>query len=174
MPRARHRLGDADRAQLCADVVEQLRRGELCVLPTETVYGIAALPSHREATAKLRALKGVDTNEPFPLHLADARELQALHCVETRQVRRLIDRYWPGPLTLVLATSDGNSTGVRLPAHDFTRAVIAAAGEPLWLTAVHRAGGAPLVDPDAIEQQFGGARPAADPRRPRLPCSAPP
>ncbi|MCA8950459.1 MAG: Sua5/YciO/YrdC/YwlC family protein, partial [Planctomycetes bacterium] len=56
MPCERRPLATADRALLIGEVCDRLRAGELCALPTETVYGLAVLPDHPDATARLRAL----------------------------------------------------------------------------------------------------------------------
>jgi protein-tyrosine phosphatase len=140
---------------LLAKVVALLRAGRLCVLPTETVYGLSVIPSLPHAVAAARELKGRDEAQPFTFHLADRAFLEPLAGTPPPRVQRLVDRYWPGPLTLILTGRDGGTVGVRVPAHAFTRAVIAAIGEPLWMTSVNRAGEPPLADPDAIVQQFG-------------------
>ena len=146
----RRQVGAGDPDALVADAAARLRHGELVVLPTETVYGLAALPSHADAVAALRRWKRADAAQPFTLHTADARDLQRLAPAPPVAVVRLIDRYWPGPLTVVVPGRDGEAVGVRLPAHDLTRAVIRAVGEPLWLTCVQRPGEAPRVDPDQV------------------------
>lgn len=151
----RHELRTADRARLLADVVARLRAGELCVLPTETVYGLAVLPSLPAAVARARATKGRTDDQPFTWHLGRRTDSARLWQRVPANIGRLLDRYWPGPLTVILPARDGGTAGARLPAHDFTRDVITACGEPLWLSSVNRAGEPPLRDPRTIEQQFG-------------------
>lgn len=155
MPCVRHDLRTADRPRLLADTVASLRRGELCVLPTETVYGLAVLPSHAGAVARARAVKGRPDEQPFTWHLSRRAEAARLWPRIPATAGRLLDRYWPGPLTVILPTADGSTAGARLPAHEFTRDVIAACGEPLWLSSVNRTGEPPLRDASAIERQFG-------------------
>jgi protein-tyrosine phosphatase len=155
MPLQRTSLADADPDKLRSEVVAALQRGELCVLPTETVYGVAALPSHDGAAERLRRFGGRDPAQPLTFHVADADDVRKLGARLHRGAERLIERYWPGPLTLIVATEgDGGSVGVRLPSHAFTRAVVRACGEPLWLTGVPRDGAA-LVDPDAVAAACG-------------------
>lgn len=155
MPCARHALATADRHRLLAETVAALRAGRLCVLPTETVYGLAVLPSHAGAVARARALKGRSDAQPFTWHLAARADVARFVREVPPGVDRLLARYWPGPLTVVLPARDGGTAGVRLPAHEWTRAVIAACGEPLWLSSVNRAGEPPLQDADAICRAFG-------------------
>lgn len=150
-------LRSADRAALVDRAAEHLRAGRLCVLPTETVYGVAALPSEGEAVAAMRALKGSGPDETFPFHLAERSDLSRIARHDDRRVTRLLDRYWPGPLTLVLPGRNSGPVAVRLPAHEFTRAVIARCAEPLWLCSVNRVGEPARCDPDAIEREFGAS-----------------
>jgi protein-tyrosine phosphatase len=157
MPSRRQPLRDADRPSLVAEAAARLRAGELCVLPTETVYGLAVLPSHAGGVARARALKGRGSEQPFTWHLAARKDLAALAGRTEPRVDRLLNRYWPGPLTVVLPGRAGATVGVRLPAHDFTRDVIAACGEPLWLSSCNRTGEPPLLDAAAIAAQFGDA-----------------
>jgi protein-tyrosine phosphatase len=149
-------LTAAARPGLVVAAAAALRDGQLCVLPTETVYGLGVLPSRPAAVARLRALKGRLPEQQFTWHLAHRGDAEALVRADDWRARRLLDRYSPGPLTLVLPARAGGTAGVRIPAHDFTRDVIAAVGEPIWLTSVNRAGAPPLCDPDAIEREFGG------------------
>ncbi|MCA8966639.1 MAG: Sua5/YciO/YrdC/YwlC family protein [Planctomycetes bacterium] len=155
MPCARRKLTPPDRAELVAAAVRHLRAGELCVLPTETVYGLALLPSNAAALSRARLMKGRAEDHPFTFHLADAAAAEALVGPLSPRVTPLVKRYWPGPLSLVMPGRDGADVGMRVPANEFTRAVIAAAGEPLWLTSVNATGTPPLLDAAAIEAQFG-------------------
>lgn len=155
MPCRRRELRTSDRQQLLAEVVATLRGGGLCVLPTETVYGLAVLPSHAEAVAKARATKGRADQQPFTWHLAHRRDARQLWPDVPLAIERLLERYWPGPLTVILPDAHGGTAGARLPAHDFTRDVIAACGEPLWLSSVNRSGEPPLREAATIEAAFG-------------------
>ncbi len=154
MPCERHALRLANHGQLLAEVVARLRHGELCALPTETVYGLTVLPSHAAGVAKARALKGRGIEQPFTFHIAERTDLERLVRTVPPGIQRLVGRYWPGPLTVILPTGAGETTGVRLPAHDFTRSVIAACGEPLWLSSVNLAGEPPLLDAETIARRF--------------------
>jgi tRNA threonylcarbamoyl adenosine modification protein (Sua5/YciO/YrdC/YwlC family) len=150
-------LQAADRPRLVQEVVQSLRAGELCVLPTETVYGLAALPSVAAARQRVQALKGRAADHRLTLHVDSATAAASLAQLVDPRARRLSERYWPGPLTLVLPNKGGaGDLGLRVPAHDFTRAVLRQLGEPLWLTSVNRSGRPPLCEPAAIAREFGG------------------
>lgn len=154
MPCEVRTLRAADHAQLVADASALLQRGRLCVLPTETVYGLAVRPSDAAAVARARATKGRADAQPFTWHLARREDVRLFAQRVPRSIQRLIDRYWPGPLTVVVAADAGGTAGLRLPAHSFTRDVIAAVGEPLWLSSCNRGGSPPLIDAQAIAAEF--------------------
>jgi len=95
-----------------------LRGGEAIVLPTDTVYGLAALP---EFVDRLYALKGRPDSMPIAVLVASMDQARTLVRVPVA-AERVADAFWPGPLTLVLETLDGRSTlGVRCPDHPFVR-----------------------------------------------------
>lgn len=150
---ALHGASHPDHVALAAGAI---LRGELVAMPTETVYGVAARPGDPAQVAAVRAMKGRGP-APFTWHIADRSELERLVGAVPPRIQRLVDRYWPGPLTVVLPARDGEDIGVRLPAHRFSCDVIRAVGEPLWMTSVNRTGEPPLCDPDAIEREFGSS-----------------
>src|SRR5205809_5023497 len=113
-------LADTDVAAVLEAAEAALRAGEAIVMPTDTVYGLAALPEHEDA---LFALKGRPTSVPIAVlveSLGQARQIVDV----TDAAERLAAAFWPGPLTLVLASVDGGATlGVRCPDHSFVRAL---------------------------------------------------
>ena len=142
---------------------EVLERGELVVLPTETVYGVAARADSDAAIDRLRALKGRASGLALTWHVGGRRALDRFPRVSP-MARRLAERYWPGPLTLVLpgvpeglerAAQDG-WTGVRLPAHAATSRLLEKLSFPVVASSANRGGEPPPSDPDAIEQQLDG------------------
>ncbi len=143
---------------LVAEVERCLRGGKLVALPTETVYGIAADPDDPAAVARLRRFKGRAEQPPFTHHLASPQLLGALAPPPPRRVQRLLSRFWPGPVTLVLPGHDGNAVGVRVPAHPFTAAVLARFPRGLFLSSANRSGEPPAIAPDEI----AAALPALD------------
>lgn len=134
------------------EVVAALRSGGAVVLPTDTVYGLAALPGDRGATDRLFALKGRAAGVPIAV-LCASRE-QALGLTEDAQdsvVAAVTARWWPGPLTLVLRRRAGlglhlggsdATIGLRVPDHELVRAVAQQVG-PLATTSANRHGEPP-------------------------------
>jgi len=160
MPLQRVDLRNAE-AEVLAGAVATAARAiaadALVVVPTETVYGVAADPRREASVQRLVALKGSPNDRPFTHHIATLEDAACLARPLPAPARRLTARYWPGPLTLVVPARAGGEVGLRMPAHDFARRVIAAVGPSLYLTSVNRAGEPPLVTPDAIAAGFGDA-----------------
>ena len=155
MPARRIELSRSRSQEVIANTAESLRRGQLVALPTETVYGLAMRPGDANAVAKAQALLGSNRGRPFATYLADASAAEALADVSDPRVGRLCARYWPGPLALWLPSRSGGTIELCVPAHDFTRAVIRAVGEPVWFAPLKVGNEAPLCDPATIEARFG-------------------
>src|SRR5688572_16533205 len=107
-----------------------LRAGELVVFPTETVYGLGANALDDAAVRRIFAAKGRPASDPLIVHLAVATQLEALAADVLPVARALAARFWPGPLTLVLAkrpeipdsvTAGLPTAGFRVPAHPVAR-----------------------------------------------------
>ncbi len=156
IPLQRLTVQDPPNAAQVSTVVEALRAGRLAVLPTETVYGLAADPGCAEAVAKLAAVKGRHPDQPFTHHFATGAELTRVAAPPPARVQRLLDRLWPGPLTMILPRRRGDGeVGVRVPAHPFTQRVLAKFETGLLMTSVNAVGRPPIHDPATIESEFG-------------------
>jgi tRNA threonylcarbamoyl adenosine modification protein (Sua5/YciO/YrdC/YwlC family) len=145
--------------------VTALRRGELVVLPTDTVYGIAADAFSPAAVARLLEAKGRGRDMPVPVLVGSWRTIDGLAEHVPQVARQLVEAFWPGPLTLVvraapsLAWDLGETRGtvaVRMPLHPVALAVLDATG-PLAVSSANRSGLPPAVDADDAERQLGGA-----------------
>lgn len=140
-----------------------LRRGELVILPTETVYGLAADAANATAVAAIFEAKGRPRFNPLIAHVADAMQAEALAVFDDR-ARRLAEAFWPGPLTLVapvrdtravcdLARAGLDSVAVRVPGHARARAVISAFGGAVVAPSANRSGRpSPTTFNDAMEE----------------------
>ncbi|MBI4798132.1 MAG: threonylcarbamoyl-AMP synthase [Desulfarculus sp.] len=126
-----------------------LAGGGLIVYPTETLYGIAADYRSAAALERLAALKGRQANKPFPLILAHAAEAEALAVAIPPQAHDLMDRFWPGPLTLVLSArpglhplllSDQGGVGVRVSSHPVAAGLARALSRAVTATSANLAG----------------------------------
>jgi L-threonylcarbamoyladenylate synthase len=112
---------------------QTLQRGELLGLPTETVYGLAADAGNDAAVAKIFEAKGRPANHPLIVHVASAQGVERFASHVPDFAQKLIDAFWPGPLTLILprrqevaavAAGGQNSVGLRCPSHPVAHAVL--------------------------------------------------
>jgi len=161
-PTPRTALQGAPAPELVARARAALAEGRVCALPTETVYGLAARADRPQALEELRRIKGRPPELTFTWHVATRAALDGFP--ELRALtRRLAERYWPGPLTLVLhgtphgleAIARDGWTGVRLPAHAATAAVLAACDFPVVMSSANRHGERPQVTAEEVGRSFG-------------------
>ncbi|WMT40716.1 L-threonylcarbamoyladenylate synthase [Paenibacillus sp. D2_2] len=118
-----------------------LAAGGVVAFPTETVYGLGADARNTAAVEAVFAAKGRPSDNPLIVHIADMGQLDGLVTEVNETARRLMEAFWPGPLTLVLPVAEGavsprvtaglSTVGVRMPANDIALRVIAAAGCPV-------------------------------------------
>ena len=131
--------GSQPPAAAVAAAASALRAGVVVVLPTDTVYGLAALPTVDGATGRVFALKGRSADVPLAVLCADAPQALALAdpAALSDDLLRLAERLWPGPLTIVLPRRPGlgyelgrpeATIGLRCPDHALVRAVAADVG----------------------------------------------
>ena len=132
--------------QRAADLLKQ---GGLVAFPTETVYGLGANGLDAQAVAKIYQAKGRPSDNPLILHIANQQELRQLVTEIPANAQVLIDKYWPGPLTVVLKkttivpaiVSGGLDTvGVRLPSSIVARQLITLAGMPIAAPSANTSG----------------------------------
>ena len=147
----------ADEAGI-AEAVRLLANGGLVALPTETVYGLAARADDAAAVARIYEAKGRPSFNPLIVHLASLEQAERL-AEFSATAHALAEKFWPGPLTLVLprkpdaptaaAVTAGLPTlALRIPAHPVMRAVLERSGLPLAAPSANRSG---LVSPTSAE-----------------------
>lgn len=126
-----------------------IRAGELVGFPTETVYGLGANALDADAVPRIFAAKGRPADNPLIVHVSCVEEIPPLVARIPEAAKRLMDAFWPGPMTLILpkaacipdCVSAGLDTvGIRLPASEAARALIAAAGCPIAAPSANRSG----------------------------------
>jgi L-threonylcarbamoyladenylate synthase len=141
-----------------------IRSGRVAAVPTDTLYGLAADPFNREAVARVFAVKGRGGDRALPLVAADTDQVVRHFGALPALAARLVDRFWPGPLTLLLNAPDtmakevsgGTSkVGVRVPAHAVAVALCRACGRPLTATSANISGSLPTADPDVVVRELG-------------------
>jgi L-threonylcarbamoyladenylate synthase len=150
-------------AEELAVAVVALRRGEIVAYPTETFYGLAVDAFDELALARLRELKG-RAEKAFSVLVVGAEMLERLCEPPSPRARALMERHWPGALTLALparpdvpaAIVDDGCVAVRESPHPLARALVRAFGGPVTATSANPAGGLPGTTPEQVEAALGG------------------
>jgi L-threonylcarbamoyladenylate synthase len=141
-----------------------LTSGALVAFPTETVYGLGANAFDGAAVGRIFAAKGRPANNPVIVHVAEASEARLLVSAWTKSAQLLADRFWPGPLTMVLrrsssvpdvVTGGGSTVAMRCPAHPVARALVRAAG-PVAAPSANRSGELSPTLPEHVLRALSG------------------
>ncbi|MEO1657173.1 MAG: L-threonylcarbamoyladenylate synthase [Pseudomonadota bacterium] len=155
-----------------AEAADILRSGDLCAVPTETVYGLAALASNGEAVAKIYGTKGRPSFNPLIVHCLSLDEAERVikldHCAYG-----LAASFWPGALTIVLdkqedapvadlAAAGLPTLAVRVPAHPVMRELLEAVGAPLVAPSANRSGKLSPTRAEHVIADFDGLVPVLD------------
>lgn len=139
-----------------------LRAGELVAFPTETVYGLGGDATRDETVAAIFSAKGRPHFNPLIIHLSNADQAERLAAIDGRAAL-LMQRFWPGPLSLVLrrtprcpvsllASAGLDTIALRVPAHPLAQELLRAAGRPIAAPSANRSG---RVSPTAAEHVAG-------------------
>jgi L-threonylcarbamoyladenylate synthase len=163
--RAPEILGRAGAADI-ERAVGILRDGGLVAFPTETVYGLGADATNRDAVRHVYAVKGRPSDHPVIVHLATAEQLDDWAIDVSPTARTLAASCWPGPLTLVVrrsarvpdeVTGGLDTVGLRVPAHPVARELLRAFGDGLAAPSANRFGRVSPTSADAVRTELGGA-----------------
>lgn len=147
------------------DAAVAVRDGSLVVFPTDTVYGIGSRPDVPQATRRLFEAKGRPTELELPVLASSRVELERVAVFDERALL-LADRFWPGPLTLILPRGeesrgwdlggDPSTVGVRIPRHRLASLVLEVTG-PMAVTSANLSGKPPLTKAEELVACFGEA-----------------
>lgn len=116
-----------------------LKQGEIVAIPTETVYGLAGDCRNSEAIKKIFEAKGRPADNPLIVHISSLDMLDGIVKIVPEDARKLADKFWPGPLTIIMPKGDRvcdescaglDSVGVRMPANEIAREIIKRSGVP--------------------------------------------
>jgi L-threonylcarbamoyladenylate synthase len=154
--------------EVVARAVAALRAGGVVAIPTETVYGLAADVANPAAIARVYAIKGRPADHPLIVHAHDVDALAGYVAEIPPALRALAARFWPGPLTVIVArgartphgvTGGQDTVAVRVPDHPLARAILASFGGALAAPSANRFGG---VSPTTAEHVRGDLGDAVD------------
>ncbi len=148
------------------EAVEALRSGELVVFPTETVYGLGANASDPAAVRKIFEVKGRPADHPVIVHLDNPRYLHRWVSTMPPVAEKLAERFWPGPLTLILpkaenvndvVTGGQDSIGIRVPSHPMAQQLLTAFGGGIAAPSANRFGRLSPTKPEHVRDELGSA-----------------
>ncbi|WP_108668844.1 L-threonylcarbamoyladenylate synthase [Peribacillus acanthi] len=126
-----------------------LKEGEVVAFPTETVYGLGADATCDRAVEKIFKAKGRPSDNPLIVHIAEREQLQALVGQISQKAEVLMDRFWPGPLTLIFKKKEGlsklvtaglDTVAVRMPDHPVAHSLIKESGLPIAAPSANTSG----------------------------------
>ena len=152
-----------------AEAARLIAAGQPVAMPTETVYGLAADATNGEAVARIYAAKGRPSFNPLIVHVKDLAQAAEI-AVFDAETRALAERYWPGPLTLVLPLREGapiaalvtaglRTVALRSPAHPAMQALLDACGRPLAAPSANASGGVSPTRAEHVLASLGGRIP---------------
>ena len=138
------------------EAAQILAKGGLVIIPTETVYGIAANAAKKEALERLFVVKQRPKDKQFSLHIAEKIKVEQYAAHIPIAAYKLINKFWPGPLTLVLMAKEGGSIGIRMPDCEVALEIIGLAKVPVVCPSANISGKpAPTNFTQAIEDLKG-------------------
>jgi L-threonylcarbamoyladenylate synthase len=144
---------------------EAIRAGNLVVFPTETVYGLGADATNAQAVARIFSAKERPSNDPLIVHVCDEQQLHELVTVLPAKAKRLMQEFWPGPLTIVLpkspkvpsiVTSGYSSVAVRMPSNPLALELIRLSGRPIAAPSANRFGRSSPTTAQHVREQLEG------------------
>ena len=145
-----------------------IRRGELEAFPTETEYGLGADAMNESAAARIYSAKGRPSDNPLIVHIADLSQVDEVASYVPEAARRVMEQFWPGPLTVILnkkdAVPDGTTGGlktvaIRMPSHPVARALIRESGRLIAAPSANLSGRPSPTTADHVYEDMKGRIP---------------
>jgi L-threonylcarbamoyladenylate synthase len=157
------RILPADSQDSMGIILHAIQAGGLVAFPTDTVYGIGALAFNEDAVNSIYLAKGRTNEKAIPILLGEIEEIEKVASVVPVMARRLAERFWPGPLTLVIpkkitlpeSVSSTDTVGVRIPDNPTTHAILRLTG-PMAVTSANISGGLSPSTAQEVFDQLGG------------------
>jgi L-threonylcarbamoyladenylate synthase len=132
------------------DAAKFLQQNEVVAFPTETVYGLGANATSDAAVEKIFKAKGRPSDNPLIVHISNKNQLDGLVAGIPSDAAKLVDAYWPGPLTIIFKNKENvfsekvtaglQTVGIRMPDHPVALSIIEAAGVPIAAPSANRSG----------------------------------
>lgn len=160
------RISGTDNKAALREAVREIRQGRIVAFPTETFYGLGVTFSDKNALARLFELKGRTKDKPMPLIIGDVSMLSVVASPPEEIAIRIIERFWPGPLTILFAAKAGlpdlitggtDRVALRVPGRSFALDLARAIGHPITATSANVSGMPPAHNSDEVIGYFGHA-----------------
>lgn len=144
-------------------IIDQIKIGEIGVIPTDTIYGLVGSAFSHEVVKKIYLVKNRDLNKPFIILISSISDLNKFNVDLTDQARRYLEIIWPGPISVILPCSDPKleylhrgtqSLAFRVPKNDYLLNFLTQTG-PLVAPSVNPEGKPPASDINQAKQYFG-------------------
>ena len=133
-----------------------LRAGGLVAFPTETVYGLGADATNQGAIERLNRVKGRPPGKPYSLHLHSIEQVREIVPEVPPVARRLMQKFWPGPLTIVVPMASQQTVGLRVPDHPVAQAFLRACLVPVAAPSANRSGDPPPAEARQVLEALNG------------------
>lgn len=149
----------ADRAtyaQAIAAAAQVLESGGIVGMPTETVYGLAASAEHPAAIDRLREVKGRPEEKKFTICIPLKTDVSRFAAFVPRAAEKLINNFWPGPLTVVLPAKSGGTVGLRMPGLSLTRDILLKVDTTVVIPSANPGGREPATNAKTLIEYFDG------------------
>ena len=139
--------------KMAAEIID---KGGLVAFPTDTVYGLAADYLNKKAMDKLYKVKKRPKEKPFTVHISESEDLVKLACHINIFSKSLIEKFWPGPLTLVLRAKSGEKIGVRMPKNKVALDFITECKNPIVAPSANLSGNKPPRKAESVLEDLEG------------------
>ena len=152
----------ADDIISCAAAI--VSRGGVIAYPTETIYGLGTDATNERAVSRIFDIKGRNFNNPISVIIGSRGDVYPLVAIVPNAAQKLMDAFWPGPLTIVfeaspsvspLLTAGSGKIGIRLSGHDGARRIAQMTGKPLTATSANLSGKPECADAGEVIRQLG-------------------
>jgi L-threonylcarbamoyladenylate synthase len=157
------KYSEKDRDLIIKEAIAVIKKGGIVSYPTESFYALGVMAEDKGAVEKIYALKHRPADKPLPVIVGDLSTLQSVVRAIPGQAQSLIDKFWPGPLTLVfeaqsnlseLLTGSTGKVAVRIPGESVALYIAKEAGFPITATSANISAMAPAVDAKSVRKYF--------------------
>ncbi|VAV84294.1 TsaC protein (YrdC domain) required for threonylcarbamoyladenosine t(6)A37 modification in tRNA [hydrothermal vent metagenome] len=146
------------------EAVAVYKAGGIIAYPTESFYGLGVDPYNEAAVEKLFLLKGRPADKPIPLIVSDMKMVEAIASDLSPVTRKVMERHWPGPLTIIIKAKEGlpkrltagtNLIAIRIPGSETARRLVEAIGAPLTTTSANPSNMMPATTAEMVDGYLG-------------------